>query len=75
MDLTLEAVAATGDMLIIQRLLDAGAGVLGAYGIKRAETNAIAAAASGGHLEAMNKLLQTASDRNVLTEKAVTAAL
>lgn len=70
-DRALCVVAATGNMLMLQRLLDAGAGII-AHSIG---SNAIAAAASGGHLEAMNKLLQIASDRNILDEDAVTMVL
>ncbi|KAH8760351.1 ankyrin repeat-containing domain protein [Diaporthe sp. PMI_573] len=70
-------VASTGSMIIIQRLLDAGADITGpgSYRPGGCNPNAIAAAASGGQLEAMNKLLQAAADRNVLTVHCVTNAL
>lgn len=68
----LSAAAKSGNMLILQRLLDAGADIIGP---EHNGTNAIVAAASGGHLEAMTKLLQTASDRNNLPPHAATAAL
>lgn len=75
-DRALVKAASTGNMLILQRLLDAGADITakpcysGVGG-----PNAIAAAASRGHLEAMNKLLQTGSDQNNLPANAVTEAL
>lgn len=68
--------AATGNMLILQRLLDAGADITaGSCYDGVGGPNAIAAAASRGHLEAMNKLLQTGSDQNNLPVNAVTEAL
>lgn len=73
----LVAVASTGNMFIIERLLDAGADITGP-GYHRpggSNPNSIAAAASGSQLEAMNKLLQAASDRNVLNDRCVTNAL
>lgn len=66
-DAALVVAGQTGDMFVIQRLLDAGADV-------NAHT-AIAAAAEGGHLEAMNKLLRTASDQNNLPTGTTTLAL
>lgn len=64
--------AGTGNMLVLQKLLDAGADIT-------AEDddagNAIAFAASRGHLEAVNKLLQAGSDQNNFHTAAVTAAL
>lgn len=63
----LVSVGRTGNMLILQRLLDAGA-------YANAHT-AIAAAAGWGHLEAMNKLLQVALDQNNLPGDSITDAL
>lgn len=68
--------AATGNMLILQRLLDAGADITARSGYHGVDgPNAIAAAASRGHMEAMNTLIQTAYDQNNLPADAVTSAL
>lgn len=74
-DQALQPAAATGNMLILQRLLDAGADstCTDSNGNYRG-SNPIAAAASGGQLEAMNKLLQFASDGEI-RDRAVTRAL
>lgn len=68
--------AATGDMPILQRLLDAGADVTARSGYYRTGgLNAIASAALQGHQEAMNTLLQAVSDQNNPPADAVTLAL
>lgn len=68
--------AATTNLLVLQRLLDAGADITAEDNrpVYR-NGNAITAAASRGHLEALNKLLQAGSDQNNLPATAVTAAL
>lgn len=63
----------TGNMLVLQRLLDAGADITAQYGV--IGPNAIATAASWGHMEAMNKLLQAGSDQDNLSAAALKAAL
>lgn len=66
-DAALVASAATGDMLALQRLLDVD--------VNFNAHRAIAAAAAGGHLDVMNKLLQTASNQSNLPESSITLAL
>ncbi|KAL1880101.1 hypothetical protein Daus18300_001464 [Diaporthe australafricana] len=68
----LGAAAAAGNMLVVQRLLGAGADVAE---FEYLGGNAVAAAASGGHLEVMTELLRTLSDRNISPEYAVKGAL
>lgn len=65
--------AVASNMLVLQRLLDAGADITAEY--DHTGSNAIAAAASWGHMETMNKLLQAGSDQDNLPAAAVTAAL
>ncbi|KAJ4418209.1 hypothetical protein N0V82_005682 [Gnomoniopsis sp. IMI 355080] len=67
----LSVAARAGDILILERLLDADVGGEAHNGI----TAAIAAAAAGGHLNAMTKLLQAASDQACLSEWFLTKAL
>lgn len=72
-DVALVASAKTGDVLAIQRLLDAGADVT--YDAQYEAYEAITAAAGEGHLEAMNKLLQAASSQNKIPAYPITRAL
>lgn len=70
--------AVTGNMPVLQSLLDSGLGT-GIFA-PRVRThpesyNAIAFAAYGGHLEVVNKLLQTASDQNMLQVGVISEAL
>lgn len=69
MCVALVASASIGNTLALQRLLDADAAVLDNAHV------AIAAAAGGGHLEAMDMLLQTASEQNNLPEDIIAWAL
>lgn len=76
MNSALAAAAGAGNMLVLQRLLDAGAEITDkTYSNLGFGVNTIEAAASGGQLEAMTRLLQVASDRNDLPADAVTEAL
>lgn len=72
MNRVLTVVAPAGNMPILQRLLDLGADVTST---PHRSAEVIAAAASGGHVEAMNKLLQIATDRETLHKGFVTRAL
>lgn len=76
MNSALAAAAGAGNMLALQRLLDAGADITDeAYSNLGFGVNTIKAAASEGQLEAMVRLLQVASERNDLPADAVTKAL
>lgn len=72
-DRALVRAGATGNMPIIQMLLDAGADMTAKS--HYLNPNAIGAAASRGHLEAMNKLIQAGFDQEKLPADAVTWAL
>lgn len=66
-DAALVVAGEAGNMLILQRLLDAGADV-NAH-------RAIATAAAAGHVEVMIKLIQTATDQQNLPRESITRAL
>lgn len=61
------AASRAGDMLILQRLLDADPG----FDIR----DAISAVARGGHIDAMMKLMQVSCDQNHLSSEDLTRAL